>query len=361
MMSGKLTIARIETLLGDDAAYLLNHICRTIPREHLHRPAPDFVDRVWGASDRTPRGLQALRTLFGHGRLGGSGYLSILPVDHGIAHTAGMVFAKNPAYFDPAAIVELAIEGGCSALVTTYGLLGAVARASAHKIPLILKINHDEQLAYPVRHDNILFARVEEASAMGCVAVAATVYFGGPEARRQLVEVSEAFAHAHALGLATILFCYLHPTALKIDGDALIFSADLTAQANHLGVTIEADLIKQKQPLSNNGYRALRTRDPAYGKLDERIYTALSTDHPIDLTRYQVANGYLGRCGLIHSGGASGKDDLRQAVRAAVINKRGGGMGMLAGRKAFQAPIAEGVALLHAIQDVYLNEAVTVA
>ena len=360
-MSTASPISSLEALLGEEAAYLLDHTCRTIPREHVHRPGPDFVDHVWGASDRNPRVVQSLRTLFESGRLGGSGYLSILPIDHGIAHTAGMVFAKNPAYFDPAAIVELAIEGGSSAVVTTYGVLGAVARAGAHKIPLILKINHDEQLAYPLRHDNLLFARVEEAWTMGCVAVAATVYFGGPEARRQLVEVSEAFAHAHTLGLATILFCYLHPVALKTDGDALIFTADLTAQANHLGVTIEADLIKQKQPLASNGYRTLRTRDPAYGKLDERIYTELSTDHPIDLTRYQVANGYMGRCGLIHSGGASGKDNLRQAVRAAVVNKRGGGMGLLAGRKAFQAPMAEGVALLHAIQDVYLNDAVTVA
>ena len=351
----------LEAILGDEAAYLLDHTCRTIPHKHLHRPGPDFVDDVWGASDRNPRVMQALRTLFGHGRLGGSGYLSILPVDHGIAHTAGMAFAKNPAYFDPAAIIELALEGGCNAVVTTYGVLGAAARAGAHKIPLILKINHDEQLVYPLRHDNILFARVEEAAAMGCTAVAATVYFGGPEARRQLVEVSEAFAYAHALGLATILFCYLHPAALTTDGDSLIFTTDLTAQANHLGVTIEADLIKQKQPLANGGYRALRTRDPSYGKLDERMYTTLATDHPIDLTRYQVANGYMGRCGLIHSGGASEKDNLCQAVRTAVINKRGGGMGMLAGRKAFQCPMAEGVALLHVIQDVYLNDAVTVA
>ncbi len=355
------TVLDLEQILGDEADFLLNHTCRTIPREHLHQPSPDFVDRVWGASDRNLRVVQALRTLFARGRLGGSGYLSILPIDHGIAHTAGMVFAKNPAYFDPAAIVHLAIEGGCSAVVTTYGVLGAVARAGAHKIPLILKINHDEQLAYPLRHDNLLFARVEEAAAMGCVAVAATVYFGGPEARRQLVEISGAFACAHDLGLATILFCYLHPTALTTDGDPLIFTADLTAQANHLGVTIEADLIKQKQPLSNRGYQTLRTRDPAYGKLDERIYTDLATDHPIDLTRYQVANNYMGRCGLIHSGGASAKDNLRQAVCTAVVNKRGGGMGMLAGRKAFQAPMADGVALLHAIQEVYLNDAVTVA
>ena len=360
-MSTVSTLSGLEALLGDEATSLLDHTCRAIPREPLHLPAPDFLDRVWGGSDRSPRVLRALRKLFGHGRLGGSGYLSILPVDHGIAHTAGMVFAKNPAYLDPAAIVALAVEGGCSAVVTTYGVLGAVARAAAHRIPLILKINHDEQLAYPPPYDNILFARVEEAWTMGCVAVGATVYFGGPESRRQLVEVAEAFAHAHALGLATILFCYLHPRALTTDGDPLIFTADLTAQANHLGVTIEADLIKQKQPLTNAGYRALRTRDPAYGKLDERIYTELSTDHPIDLTRYQVANGYLGRCGLIHSGGAAEGDVLRQAVRTAVINKRGGGMGLLAGRKAFQAPMREGVALLHTIQDVYLNDAVTVA
>ena len=360
-MSTDQSLSHLEALLGDGAAALLDHTCHAIPREHLHRPGPDFVDRVWAASDRNPRVVQSLRTLFGHGRLGGSGYLSILPIDHGIAHTAGMVFAKNPAYFDPAAIVELAREGGCSAVVTTYGALGAVARAAAHTIPLILKINHDEQLAYPLRHDNILFARVEEAWNMGCTAVGATVYFGGPEARRQLVEVSAAFSRAHDLGLATILFCYLHPTALTTNGDPLIFTADLTAQADHLGVTIEADLIKQKQPLANGGYRALRTRDPAYGKLDERIYTDLATGHPIDLTRYQVANGYMGRCGLIHSGGAAEGDSLRQAVRTAVINKRGGGMGLLAGRKAFQCPMPDGVALLHAIQDVYLNDAITVA
>ncbi len=355
------TLSRIEALLGDEAAYLLDHTCRAIPKEHLHLPAPDFVDRVWGASDRNPRVVQSLRILFEHGRLGGTGYLSILPIDHGIAHTAGNVFAKNPAYFDPANIIALAVEGGCSAVVTTFGVLGAVARAGAHKVPLILKINHDEQLSYPPRHDNIPFARVEDAWAMGCVAVAATIYFGSPEARRQLVEVAQAFAHAHERGLATILFCYLHPTALTVDGDSLIFAADLTGQANHLGVTIEADLIKQKQPLTNGGYRALRALDASYGKLDECIYTDLSTDHPIDLTRYQVANGYMGRCGLIHSGGASEGDALRQAVRTAVINKRGGGMGLLAGRKAFQGPMAEGVALLHAIQDVYLNDTITVA
>lgn len=360
-MADSLTPPCLNALLGDEAGYLLDHTCRAIPREHLHLPAPDFVDRVWGSSDRNPRVLRALRTLFDHGRLGGTGYLSLLPVDHGIAHTAGLAFAKNPAYFDPANIVELAVEGGCSAVVTTYGVLGAVARAAAHNIPLILKINHDEQLSYPPQHDNIPFARVDAAHALGCVAVAATVYFGGLGARRQLVEVAEAFTRAHALGMATILFCYLHPTALTVDGDALLFAADLTGQANHLGVAIEADLIKQKQPLTNGGYRALRARDPAYGVLDERIYTDLATDHPIDLTRYQVANGYLGRCGLIHSGGAADGDRLRQAVRTAVVNKRGGGMGLLAGRKAFQCPLADGVALLHAVQDVYLDDAITVA
>lgn len=358
-MSASCTPPDIEALLGSEAEFLLGHTCRTIPRAQLHIPGPDAVDRLWGASDRNPRVLSALRRLFGHGRLGGTGYLSLLPIDHGIAHQAGMVFAANPSYLDPASVLRLGIDGGCSGIVTTYGILGAVAR-SAHRVPLVLKINHDEQFVYLPRYDNIRFARVREAWLMGCTGIAATVYFGGPGSRRQLVEISEAFAEAHSFGMVTILFCYLHPVALKRGGEDLIFAADLTAQANHLGATIEADLIKQKQPLRTGGYRALQAVDPGYGKVDECMYTKLSTEHPIDLTRYQVANGYLGRSGLIHSGGASGKDDLRQAVRAAVINKRGGGMGMLAGRKAFQVPVERGIALLHAIQDVYLNPAVTV-
>lgn len=360
-MPSSCTPPDIEALLGSEVEFLLGHTCRTIPREQLYIPGPGVVDLLWGASDRNPRVLSSLRRLFGHGRLGGTGYLSLLPVDHGIAHQAGMVFAANPAYLDPAAVLRLGMEGGCSGIVTTYGMLGAVARSAAHRMPLVLKINHDEQFAYPPRYDNIRFARVGEAWRMGCAGIAATVYFGGPGSRRQLVEVSEAFAEAHSLGMATILFCYLHPVAFNRGGEDLVFAADLTAQANHLGVTIEADLIKQKQPLRTGGYRALRRVDPGYGKVDERMYTKLSTEHPIDFTRYQVANGYLGRSGLIHSGGASGKDDLRQAIRAAVINKRGGGMGMLAGRKAFQVPVDRGIALLHSIQDVYLNTAVTVA
>ena len=349
------------SILGAEGTYLLEHVCRTIPKRQIHVPCPDVVDRLWGKTDRNPQVLSSLNRLFDHGRLGGTGYLSLLPVDHGVAHTAGMVFAANPSYLDPDSIVRLAVDGGSSGVVTTYGVLGSLARHAAHKVPLILKFNHDEQFAYPARYDNILFARVREAWNSGCVGVAATVYFGGPHARRQLVEVSTRFAEAHSLGLLTILFCYLHPVALRQGGTDLIFAADLTAQANHLGVTVEADLIKQKQPLLNHGFNAVRTFAPGYGKTDDRMYTQLSSDHPIDLTRYQVANGYLGQCGLIHSGGASGGDDLRQAVRAAVINKRGGGMGLLAGRKAFQVPLQRGIALLHAIQDVYLDESVTIA
>ena len=345
-------------LLGPEAASLLEHRCAAVPKSHVHVPSPDFVERAFGGADRNPRVLASMQRLFGAGRLAGTGYLSLLPIDHGIARTAGMVFAPNLDYFDPAHIARLALEGGSSGLVTTYGVLGAVARATSHRVPLILKINHDEQFAYPARFDNIMFARVREAAGMGCVAVAATVYFGGPEARRQLRTVARAFAEAHAHGLATILFCYLHPKALSSGGRDMMFAADLTGEANHQGVTIEADFIKQKQPLRSHGIAALQ---PGYCRLDERMYADLSSEHPIDLTRYQVLLSYCGRSGVIHSGGASGADSLRQAVRAAVINKRGGGMGLLAGRKAFQRPLAEGVALLHAIQDVYINPTVTVA
>ena len=299
-----------------------------------------------------------MQRLFDAGRLGGTGYLSLLPVDHGVAHTAGMVFAPNPQYLDPAHVLNLASEGGCSGLVTTYGALGTLARAGAHRLPLILKINHDEQFAYPARFDNILFARVQEAASMGCVAVAATVYFGGPEARRQLKEVAVAFGEAHALGLATILFCYLHPRALAKGGDSMIFAADLTGEANHQGVTIAADFIKQKQPLWTGGYRALQ---PGYGRYDPRMYESLTTGHPIDLTRYQVLLSFAGRVGVIHSGGAKSSDSMRQAVRAAVINKRGGGMGLLAGRTVFQQPLAEGINLLKAVQSVYMDRTITVA
>lgn len=355
-------MSRIAELLGDEAEYLLEHRCTTIPKEMLHLPGPDFVDRVWKDSDRNPRVLRAMQELFNTGRLAGTGYLSILPVDQGIEHSAGASFAKNPEYFDPENIVRLAIEGGCNAVATTFGVLGAVARKYAHKIPFILKLNHNELLTYPNTYDQILFARVKDAWNMGCLGVGATVYFGSPESRRQLQEVSEAFAYAHELGMVTILWCYLRNNAFKVNGVNHETAADLTGQANHLGVTIEADIIKQKQPTHNGGYKALNTGDSSYGKLDERIYTELTSEHPIDLTRYQVANCYMGRCGLINSGGGSkGKDDLREAVRTAVINKRAGGMGLISGRKAFQRPMSEGVALLHAIQDVYLNTEITIA
>lgn len=358
----EVTTSRIAELLGDEAEYLLEHRCTTIPKEMLHLPGPDFVDRVWKDSDRNPRVLRAMQELFNTGRLAGTGYLSILPVDQGIEHSAGASFAKNPEYFDPENIVRLAIEGGCNAVATTFGVLGAVARKYAHKIPFILKLNHNELLTYPNTYDQILFARVKDAWNMGCLGVGATVYFGSPESRRQLQEVSEAFAYAHELGMVTILWCYLRNNAFKVNGVNHETAADLTGQANHLGVTIEADIIKQKQPTHNGGYKALNTGDSSYGKLDERIYTELTSEHPIDLTRYQVANCYMGRCGLINSGGGSkGKDDLREAVRTAVINKRAGGMGLISGRKAFQRPMSEGVALLHAIQDVYLNAEITIA
>ncbi len=353
--------SRIADILGDEAAYLLDHTSATIPRAHLHLPGPDFVDRVWAASDRTPRVLRSLQALFDHGRLGGTGYLSILPVDQGIEHSAGASFAKNPMYFDPENIVRLAIEGGCNGVASTYGVLGAVARKYAHKIPFILKFNHNELLTYPNTYDQILFARIEDAWNMGCVGVGATIYFGSDESGRQLQEVTEAFAMAHELGMLTILWCYVRNSGFKVNGVNHEVSADLTGQANHLGVTIEADIIKQKQPESNGGYKALNTGGSSYGKLDERIYTELTTDHPIDLTRYQVANCYMGRCGLINSGGGSSQNDLQQAVRTAVINKRAGGMGLISGRKAFQRPMNEGVQILNAIQDVYLDEGVSIA
>ncbi len=357
-----MTIEQIEQLLGERAEDLLGHECKTIPREMLHLPGPDFIDRVWAASDRNPRVLSSMQAMFNHGRLGGTGYLSILPVDQGVEHSAGASFAKNPLYFDPENIVKLAIEGGCNAVASTFGVLGSVARKYAHKIPFIVKINHNELLTYPNTYDQIMFGTVEEAWNMGAVAVGATIYFGSPESNRQIVEVAEAFERAHELGMATILWCYLRNSAFKKDGVDYHTAADLTGQANHLGVTIQADVIKQKLPTTNGGYRALNTGGSSYGKLDERIYTELTTDHPIDLTRYQVANGYMGRAGLINSGGASsGESDLAQAVETAVINKRAGGMGLISGRKAFQRPMAEGVEILNAIQDVYLNEKVTIA
>ncbi|MEM1271140.1 MAG: class I fructose-bisphosphate aldolase [Bacteroidota bacterium] len=351
----------IEDILGDEAGYLLEHESKTISKDALHLPGADFVDRVFGPSDRNVQVLRSLQTMFDRGRLGGTGFLSILPVDQGIEHSAGASFAKNPIYFDPENIVKLAIEGGCNAVASTYGALGSVARKYAHKIPFILKFNHNELLTFPNTYDQILFARIEEAWNMGCVAVGATVYFGSDDSNRQLQEVSQAFAIAHEMGMATILWCYVRNSGFKVDGVNHETSTDLTGQANHIGVTIEADIIKQKQPTQNGGYRALNAGDSSYGKLDERIYTELSSDHPIDLTRYQVANCFMGRAGLINSGGGSGKNDLQQAVRTAVINKRAGGMGLISGRKAFQRPMNDGVGILNAIQDVYLDDTITVA
>lgn len=356
-----MTTARLEELLGDQADSLLQHTSQTISKDLLHLPGPDFVDRVFAPSDRSAQVLRSIQNLFNYGRLAGTGYLSILPVDQGIEHSAGASFAKNPAYFDPENIIKLAIEGGCNAVASTYGGMGAVARRYAHKIPFILKINHNELLTYPNKFEQVMFAQIKQAWDMGCVAVGATVYFGSEGATKQLVEVAKAFALAHEMGMATVLWCYLRNSDFKVDGVNYEVSADLTGQANHLGVTIEADIIKQKQPENNGGFKALNTGGSSYGKLDERIYTELTSDHPIDLTRYQVANCYMGRAGLINSGGGSGKNDLAEAVRTAVINKRAGGMGLISGRKAFQRPMHEGVEILNAIQDVYLDDAVTVA
>ena len=351
---------QITEYLGEKADSLLNHTCTTIPKEKLHLPSANFVDTVFAHSDRNIQTLRSLHSLYNHGRLSGTGYLSILPVDQGLEHSAGASFAKNPEYFDPQNIVELAIEGGCNAVATNYGVLGMVARKYAHKIPFILKINHNELLTYPNQFDQIMFARVKEAWNMGCAAIGATIYFGSDNAGRQIQEVSKAFAMAHELGMATILWCYLRNPAFKKDKDYHV-SADLTGQANHIGATIEADIVKQKLPENNGGYKALNTGSSSYGKLDPRIYSELTSDHPIDLTRYQVANGYMGRVGLINSGGASGDNDFSQAVETAVINKRAGGMGLISGRKAFQRPRSEGIELLNAIQDVYLCDQVTIA
>jgi class I fructose-bisphosphate aldolase len=350
----------IGELLGPEADSLLKHVCKTIPKQSLHLPGPDFVDRIFVPSDRNPRVLSNLQRFFGTGRLAGTGYLSILPVDQGIEHSGGASFAKNPAYFDPENIVKLALEGGCNAVASTYGVLGTVARKYAHKIPFLVKINHNELLTYPNQFNQVLFGTVKEAHEMGAAAVGATIYFGSDQSTRQIIEVSEAFAHAHELGMATVLWCYLRNGAFKKDKDYHV-AADLTGQANHLGVTIQADIIKQKLPENNGGFKALNMGGSSYGKFDERMYTELSSDHPIDLTRYQVANCYMGRAGLINSGGASGKNDLADAVKTSVINKRAGGMGLISGRKAFQRPMADGVKLLNAIQDVYLDDSITVA
>ncbi|MFD3163077.1 class I fructose-bisphosphate aldolase [Herpetosiphon sp. NSE202] len=355
-------IDRIAALLGDEASSLLEHQSKTISKDLIHQPGPDFVDRVWTASDRSIPVLRSLQSLYGTGRLANTGYLSILPVDQGIEHSAGASFAPNPAYFDPENIVKLGIEGGCNAVASTFGVLGAVARKYAHKIPFVVKINHNEFLSYPNKFDQILFGTIKEAHEMGAVAVGATIYFGSAESGRQIVEVAQAFKMAHELGMATILWCYLRNNAFKNDTTDFHVSADLTGQANHLGVTLEADIIKQKLPENNGGYNAVTSKDNPYGKTDKRIYSDLTSDHPIDLVRYQVANCYMGRASLINSGGASsGESDTAEAVRTAVINKRGGGAGLISGRKAFQRPIAEGAALLQAIQDVYLCEDVTIA
>jgi class I fructose-bisphosphate aldolase len=351
---------RITEALGDQADNLLKHVSRTIDKDKLHLPGADFVDRVLALSDRSPQVLRNIQALLDHGRLGGTGYMSILPVDQGIEHSAGASFAKNPDYFDPENIVRLAIDGGCNAVASTFGGLASCSRKFAHKIPFIVKLNHNELLTYPNKFDQVMFAGVEQAWNSGAAAVGATIYFGSDEAGRQIVEVSEAFAHAHELGMATVLWCYLRNSDFKKDKDYHV-SADLTGQANHLGVTIEADIIKQKLPENNGGYLALTMDGGSYGKTDKRIYSELTTDNPIDLCRYQLANCYMGRSPLINSGGASGDNDFNDAIRTAVINKRAGGIGLISGRKAFQRPMAEGVEILNAIQDVYLCPEVTVA
>lgn len=346
----------IRELLGADADSLLHHTCVGVPKESIHLPGPDFVDRIWKDSDRNPRVLVNMQRIYGHGRLAHTGYMSILPVDQGIEHSAGASFAPNPIYFDPENIVKLAIEGGCNAVASTLGVLGSVARKYAHHIPFIVKINHNELLTYPNKYEQILFGSVDQAYDMGAAAIGATIYFGSEDASRQIIEISEAFEYAHELGLVTILWCYLRNNAFSMDKDYHL-AADLTGQANHLGVTIQADIIKQKLPENNGGYNAVK-----FGKTSKLVYDKLTTEHPIDLTRYQVVNCYMGRAGLINSGGASsGATDLAEAVKTAVINKRAGGQGLISGRKAFQRPMAEGAALLNAIQDVYLDGEVGVA
>ena len=349
--------ANIEKFLGKEAEDLLGHQCKTVSKDSLHLPGPDFVDRVLGPSDRNPIVMRNMQTLFNNGRLGGTGYVSILPVDQGIEHTAGASFAPNPIYFDPSNIVELAIEGGCNAVASTLGVLGSVSRKYAHKIPFLLKLNHNELLTYPNKFDQIMFASIDQAFDMGCVAVGATIYYGSPESNRQIQEVTEAFEYAHELGMVTVLWAYLRNSGFKKDGKDYHVSADVTGQANHLASTIQADIVKQKQAENNGGFTAIN-----FAKTHDKVYSDLTSDHPIDLTRYQVVNCLMGRAGLINSGGASsGDNDLAQAVRTAVINKRAGGMGLISGRKAFQKPMKEGVTLLNAIQDVYLDKDVTIA
>lgn len=349
-------LSEITEILGKNADDLLTHQCKTIPKDMLHLPGPDFVDRVMAVSDRSPRVMRNMQSFFNHGRLAGTGYLSILPVDQGIEHYAGASFAPNPIYFDPENIVKLAIEGGCNAVASTLGVLGAVSRKYAHKIPFIVKINHNQLLTYPNTFDQRMFASVEQAYDLGAVAVGATIYYGSSESDRQIEEVSAAFEQAHSLGMFTVLWCYLRNAEFKKDGVDYHASADLTGQANHLGVTIEADLIKQKQPTCNGGYNAIK-----FGKTHKKVYEVLTTDHPIDLTRYQVVNCYMGRSGLINSGGPSGENDLQQVTASAVINKRAGGTGLISGRKTFQKPMKDGIKLFHSIQDVYLAKEVTIA
>ncbi|MEK6333744.1 MAG: class I fructose-bisphosphate aldolase [Acidobacteriota bacterium] len=357
------SIDRIEELLGAEARELLDHQAQTIPKEQIHLPGPDFVDRVCADSDRSPAVLRSLQSLLDHGRLAGTGYVSILPVDQGIEHSAGASFAPNPQYFDPGNIVKLAIEGGCNGVASTFGVLGSIARKYAHKIPFIVKINHNELLTLPNKFDQVMFGTVKEAKNLGAVAVGATIYFGSDESTRQITEIAEAFAHAHELGMACILWCYLRNPKFKTPEGDMHSAADLTGQANHLGVTIQADIVKQKLPERNGGYPSVEKElGKSYGKTSKLVYEKLSSGNPIDLVRYQVANGYMGRIGLINSGGESkGASDLAEAVRTAVINKRGGGMGLISGRKAFQRPMNEGIQLLNAIQDVYLSQEITVA
>ncbi len=357
-----MTYSEITNLLGKESETLFTHTCSTVTKDKLHLPSPSFIDDVFVPSNRNTQTLRSLQQMHNHGRLRGTGYLSILPVDQGVEHSGGASFTPNPEYFDPENIIKLAVEGGCNAVASTFGVMGATARKWAHKIPFIVKINHNELLSYPNKYDQILFGTVRDAWNIGAVAVGATIYFGSEESDRQIIEIARAFEEAHSLGMATVLWCYVRNNAFKINGVNYEASADLTGQANHLGVTIQADIIKQKLPENNGGYKALNTDGKSYGKWDERMYTELSSDHPVDLCRYQVINCYMGRSGLINSGGESkGAADLKDAVRTAVINKRAGGTGMISGRKSFQRPMKEGIALLNAIQDVYLEKEITVA
>ncbi len=351
-----MSISSIENILGNDTDYLLNHTSKTISKDRLHLPGPNHIDNVWGISNRSPQVLRSISQLMNNGRLSGTGYVSILPVDQGIEHSAGASFAPNPDYFDPENIIKLAIEGGCNAVASTFGVLASVSRKYAHRIPFIAKLNHNELLTYPNTFNQIMFGSVDEAWNLGATAVGATIYFGSEGSERQIIEVAEAFERAHELGMATILWCYLRNSGFKKDGTDYHVATDITAQANHLGVTIQADIIKQKLPENNGGYSAI-----GFGKTHEKVYSELTSDHPIDLCRYQVANCYMGRAGLINSGGASGNNDMFDAVKTAVINKRAGGCGLISGRKAFQKPMKEGVQLLNSIQDVYLNEEITIA